>query len=116
MHKHSGFSLVETLVVGIIGSIVAGMFIAFMYVHNDAIDRGVAHNILLTQSEIVSTVISQTVRQSNGVFGSNETWDSNPQLQERQTDTIVCYAQDGTVIAVFRFGQFSQRLYEGTSF
>jgi type II secretory pathway pseudopilin PulG len=116
MRTQNGFTLVEALVVGIIGSILAGMFIAFMYVHNDAVNRGVARAILLTQSEIVSSRIAAAVRSADGVFAGNESWSANPQLTKKNADTIVCFGNGGNTIAVFRLGQFSQRLYEGTGF
>jgi type II secretory pathway pseudopilin PulG len=115
MRPQTGFTLVESLVVGIICSILAGMFIAFMYVHNDAVNRGVARAILLTQSEIVSSRIAATVRSANGVFEITEPWNAHPQLPVRNASYIALYDNTGNTIAVFRIGQFSHRLSEGPS-
>ena len=38
-----GFTLVEVIVVGVVGTILAGIFITFMRVHNDALNEGVAN-------------------------------------------------------------------------
>jgi type II secretory pathway pseudopilin PulG len=113
MRSQNGFSLVEALVVGIIGSILAGMFIAFMYVHNDAVNRGVARAILLTQSEIVSSRIAAAVRSADRVFEMTEPWNANPRLAVRNASFIALYDNTGNTIAVFRISQFSNRLYEG---
>jgi hypothetical protein len=115
MRSKNGFTLVEALVVGIIGSILAGMFIAFMYVHNDAVNRGVARGILLTQSEIVSNRIAAAVRSADRVFEINEPWNANPRLTARNASVIALYDNTGNTIAVFHIGQFSHRLYEGPS-
>jgi type II secretory pathway pseudopilin PulG len=114
MRRQNGFTLIEALVVGIIGSILAGMFIAFMYVHNDAVNSGVARGILLTQSEIVSNRIAAAVRGSNGVFTKGDAWSPTPQLTPKATDTLICLRRPGDTIAIFRIGLL-HRLREGTS-
>ena len=115
MRSQNGFSLVEALVVGIIGSILAGMFIAFMYVHNDAVNRGVARGTLLTRSEIVSNRIAAAVRSASRVFEINEPWNANPQLTVRNASFIALYDNTGNTIAVFSISPSSQRLSEGAS-
>ena len=115
MRSQNGFTLVEALVVGIIGSIIAGMFIAFMYVHNDAVNRGVAQGILLTQSEIVSDRIAAAVRNGNGVFAGGESWSANPQLPVCDTAIIEIRDNQGVTTALFFIGPITSRLYEGTT-
>jgi hypothetical protein len=115
MRTQNGFTLVEALVVGIIGSILAGMFIAFMYVHNDAVNRGVARAILLTQSEIISSRIAAAVRSADGVFASDEIWSASPQMNGRRVSSIVLYDNAGVRITGFQISLRSHRLYEGLS-
>jgi Tfp pilus assembly protein PilE len=113
MRSQNGFTLVEALVVGIIGSILAGMFIAFMYVHNDAVNRGVARAILLTQSEIVSSRIAAAVRSADRVFAWDEAWSVNPQMNVRRVSSIVVYNNTGVRITGFRIRLSDHKLYEG---
>jgi type II secretory pathway pseudopilin PulG len=115
MRSQNGFTLVEAIVVGIISSILAGMFIAFMYVHNDAVNRGVARAILLTQSEIVSDRIAAAVRNGNGVFAGGEPWSANPQLAVCDTAVIEIRDNQGVTTALFFIGPITSRLYEGTT-
>ncbi|MBN1129883.1 MAG: prepilin-type N-terminal cleavage/methylation domain-containing protein [Chitinispirillaceae bacterium] len=115
MRTRSGFTLVEALVVGIIGSIIAGIFIAFMYVHNDVVNSGVAQSILLTQSETVSKTIGTAVRKGSRVIPYNEPSDATAPLSVLDTAIIEVKNSDNTTFALFYLGPQTDWLYEATT-
>ncbi|MBN2037669.1 MAG: type II secretion system protein [Chitinispirillaceae bacterium] len=116
MRQSNGFTLVESLVVGIIGSIIAGLFIAFMYVHNEAVNRGVAQSILMNQSETVSNRIAAAVRKGHLVVPYNELPNvTPPPLTVLDTAIIEVKDNNNTTFALFYLGPITDWLYESIS-
>lgn len=93
-----GFTLVEGIVAGVIGVIVSVMFIAFMRMHNDAVNEGVALNRMQFQADLVSAEIARKVRVANAALALDESWNAAPALAERNTDVIVLYDKLGAKV------------------
>jgi hypothetical protein len=107
--NQKGFTLTEALVVGIIGAVIATIFLTFMSTHNTALNEGVAMGDLVMKSEIVSARIARSVRSANLVVASDESWSTNPWPGVRDYVThIVLYNGAGTQIGTYNIPSSGQ--------
>lgn len=99
MQNQSGVTLVEVVVVSIIGVIVALMLITFVRVHNDELNEGIAKSRIQMQSELVSSEIGRKARSASLVLAGDESWSVSPVFSARDTvHRIVLYNNVGAVI------------------
>jgi hypothetical protein len=111
IRNRNGFALVEAIVVGVIGVILAGAFIAFMHVHNDALNEGAAQGKMQMHSDLVSTEIAHIVRSASHVVAS-------PDSSVNSGTGIVLYRSTSTgdsVVGAYSVDG-SGRLKEGPKF
>ncbi|MBD3392522.1 MAG: hypothetical protein GF418_10595 [Chitinivibrionales bacterium] len=99
----NGMTLVEVLVSGTIGAIVAGGILTILTAQNSALKEGTANSRLLMHSIAVSTLIGREVRAGDLVLQPGETWSASPSgLSEVETDEIYIYDENGTFTKAYR--------------
>jgi len=97
--NRNGVTLIEMLVVGIIGAILAVIFLAFIGQHNTALNEGVSKGSMMMQSDLVSSQIARRVRMAHFVFADDEAWTSNPALAARNVTSINLFSRSGVLLA-----------------
>ena len=102
LRTQTGFTLMEVLMVSIIGAALGGIFITFMRMHNNAVNEGAAMSIIQTQAGVVASEITRKVRAASQVIAPDETWAVAQNLPVRNVNEIVLYTRTGTVAGAFR--------------
>lgn len=103
--SQKGFTLTEALVVGIIGAIIAIIFLTFMRVHNTALNEGVAKGSLVMQSDVVSSQIARKVRAASSIALSSDK--KLVVLLDQNNDTIGAYFITGSLLLQERLNSTS---------
>ena len=115
-HGKNGFTLVEVIVVGVIGAILAGLFISFMRVHNATLNEGVARAKMQMQSDLVSDRMARMIRSANAALAADEVWSPNIVLASRNQTSIVLYSDAGVVQYAYGIAGSPRRmLMEGSA-
>lgn len=114
LRKPYGFTLIEVIVVSIIGAVIAGMFIAFMRVHNDTLAEGAALSRMQLQSDLVSAEIARKVRNASKVVAFGEAYDAWSTGTVWAT-SIVLYNKAGNTIGAYGIDSLAERMLKESS-
>jgi type II secretory pathway pseudopilin PulG len=72
MKLQRGFTLIETMAVGLLSTIVAGALLTVLYLTNSEIKQGIVHLELVNLQSVVSEQIRKSARTANGVLLTDE--------------------------------------------
>lgn len=102
LRNSNGFTLIEALVVSLIAAIVGGFFVAFMRMHNRAVNEGAARSIMQMRADIVSSAIAARVRGADQALAADEGFAAVQTLAVRDVDNILLYDRAGVVNGAYR--------------
>jgi prepilin-type N-terminal cleavage/methylation domain-containing protein len=101
--NQKGLTLVEVLVSGTIGAIIATMVLSAMSVEMAAASEGIANARLLGHARSVSAQLGESVHAGNLALKPGEAWSSEPVDESLvQTNEIRLYDTSGTIIAAYQ--------------
>ncbi len=104
--KQSGFSLIESLMTGILLAGISGIVLTFVKMHNNETGISAANFRLQMTANVVKEQVSRDIRMANRVLAPGETWARDmAELGPGRSTEVFLYDTTGAIFAGYRMDE-----------
>lgn len=100
--NNKGITLPEVLVAGILSAIVSVVIVSVFFMHVNHVNNSIANSKMQTYFTRISEEIAANIRKANAALGYNEVWSNSITFEDKNSDRLFLYDNNGAVFAGYQ--------------